>query len=136
MLFIHLLLFTEIVVLVLRSFTPVHPLCAAIQSIGIVRRDIEGQGGIGRAIFPALLLHGMFDYALFAYAAIVMSTTPKPPPPDIGPILIQLSLGLGILALGALYYFREAKKQRERLMALESLRMDGAEELDNLREVA
>ena len=64
-----------------RSALPVHPLCAAIQSIGIVRRDVEipfhiqnnqqnGNDhrlsyGLGRAILPAILLHGTFDFALF-----------------------------------------------------------------------
>lgn len=48
----------EVSTLLARSFFPVHPLCAAIQSIFVCRRDIEGDKkiGLGRIIFPAILL--------------------------------------------------------------------------------
>jgi hypothetical protein len=82
----------EITILLFRSALPVHPLCAAIQSIGIVKRDIEhryqnnnrqqrheqhGQHvnghaslpssyyGLGKAMLPAIVLHGTFDFVLF-----------------------------------------------------------------------
>ena len=56
----------QISTLLARSFFPVHPLCAAIQSIGVCRRDLEGDKsyGLGRIILPAFLLHGSFDFVL------------------------------------------------------------------------
>ncbi|KAL7547802.1 hypothetical protein ACHAWF_011073 [Thalassiosira exigua] len=56
----------QISTLVARSLFPVHPLCAAIQSIGVCKRDLEGDKrfGVGRIIFPAILLHGSFDFVL------------------------------------------------------------------------
>ena len=60
--------------LVARCLFPVHPLTAAIQSIGVVRRDLEGDKkkvGIGKIILPALLLHGGFDFALMFYAFMI-----------------------------------------------------------------
>lgn len=60
----------EISTLLARSFFPVHPLCAAIQSIGVCKRDLEGDGryGLGRIISPAVLLHGTFDLVLMLAA--------------------------------------------------------------------
>merc|ERR1712161_130689 len=59
----------EISTLVARSFFPVHPLCAAIQSIGVCKRDLEvtKKIGIGRIISPAVLLHGSFDFVLMVW---------------------------------------------------------------------
>ena len=56
----------QISTLLARSFFPVHPLCAAIQSIGVCRRDLEGDKryGLGRIILPAFVLHGSFDFVL------------------------------------------------------------------------
>lgn len=57
---------TEISTLIMRSVFPVHPLAAAIQSIGVCRRDIEKDRSMGFwwILFPALVLHGSFDFAL------------------------------------------------------------------------
>lgn len=57
---------TEIGTLVARSIFPVHALAAAIQSIGVCRRDLEGDAShqLGRIVFPAWMLHGCFDFFL------------------------------------------------------------------------
>ena len=73
----------EISVLVARSALPVHSICAAIQSIGVARRDVEQDADykIGWAILPAVMLHGIFDFALLALAFfeyIFSDTTPQP----------------------------------------------------------
>lgn len=76
---------TEISVLLARSALPVHSICAAIQSIGVVRRDVEQDTNykIGWAILPAVLLHGFFDFALLALAFFeyIFSDTPTTGPP-------------------------------------------------------
>ena len=62
----------EISTLYVRCLFPIHPICAALQSIGVCRRDLEKDKsvGIGKILFPAWLLHGCFDFALMAYAPI------------------------------------------------------------------
>ena len=43
----------EVGTLLVRSLFPVHPLCAAIQSIGVVQRDIEQHKGYGIGRYPS-----------------------------------------------------------------------------------
>jgi hypothetical protein len=138
--------FLEIGTLLMRSMVPVHPVAAAIQSIGIIQRDIEGEGGLGRALLPAILLHGIFDFAAMAMSVIAFENqTPSddteenddygddstnyadnPPDPDLGTALLTLLVGFGILLVGVFYYIVEAKRQRERLYALESTMVNTA----------
>ena len=56
----------EVSVLVSRCLFPLHPIAAAIQSIGVICRDLEGDTsyGLGRIFFHAFLYHGSFDFAL------------------------------------------------------------------------
>ena len=61
----------ELGMLVLRSIFPVHALCAAMQSIGVIRKFLEPlpsdgshHTGVGRIILPAVVLHGTFDAIL------------------------------------------------------------------------
>ena len=63
---------SEINTLLLRSLFPVHPLAAAIQSIGVCRRDVEGNKlfSLGRVLLPAVLVHGFFDFFLMVAPVI------------------------------------------------------------------
>lgn len=65
-------LVNEVTTLLARSIFPIHPLAAALQSIGVCRRDLEGDRkvGLGRILFPAILLHGSFDFVLMVMALI------------------------------------------------------------------
>ena len=60
----------ELAILIFRSIFPVHALSAAMQSINMIRKFIEEKHGgkshigVGRIIFPAVLLHGTFDAIL------------------------------------------------------------------------
>jgi len=62
----------EISTLYVRCLFPIHPMAAALQSIGVCRRDLEKDSsvGIGRILWPAWLLHGTFDASLMAFTAI------------------------------------------------------------------
>lgn len=97
--------FPEISVLVARMIFPLHPICAAIQSIGVVRRDVENDSkcrlGVG-ILLPAILLHGSFDWVLFVGDII-------------GAEIASLLLAVFIFCAGVAYYFFEAKIQRDRL---------------------
>lgn len=65
---------TELFTLLIRSVIPVHALAAAIQSIGVCRRDLEGDRKykLGRIIFPAVLLHGSFDFFLMVTEVLLV----------------------------------------------------------------
>jgi len=118
---------------VARSLLPIHPICAAIQSVGIVKRDVEGDPSarLGMAVLPAVLLHGTFDFVVLALAVIGALNAPTPADPygeqkvpkefsftiqDARDLLISAV----VAAAGVLYYLIEARKQRGRLSALEA----------------
>jgi hypothetical protein len=84
---------------------PLHPICAAIQSIGITRRDVENDSHckLGKGILlPAILLHGAFDSVLFVGDFLDAEVW-------------SVVLATLIFVAGVFYYFLEAKKQRQRL---------------------
>ena len=131
----------EITTLVARSFFPVHPLCSAIQSIGVCKRDLEGERktGIGRIISPAVLLHGAFDFVLmvFAYyqqvhkieagedddapedaAAVVEEDE------DIAEELPSLLCASVFVMLGYAYYVCQSRAQTRRLVAMDDTLRD------------
>jgi hypothetical protein len=60
----------ELAMLLLRSIFPVNALlCAGIQSIGVIKKFLEeGEAsnnvGVGKIVFPAIMLHGSFDSIL------------------------------------------------------------------------
>jgi RsiW-degrading membrane proteinase PrsW (M82 family) len=67
----------EVATLLARSLFPVHPLAAAIQSIGVCRRDLEKdkKWRLGRIVLPAVLLHGSFDFSLMVMALFQQSSS-------------------------------------------------------------
>lgn len=84
---------------------------------------------IGWALLPAVVLHGVFDYALMTMSFVQYLNSPDPPlGPDGKPIVEDVSLieqapslaaGAFIAAVGVAYYVVEAKRQQGRLSALE-----------------
>ncbi|KAL7507309.1 hypothetical protein ACHAXN_004512 [Cyclotella atomus] len=69
----------EFAVLLFRSVFPVHALAAAMQSINMIRKFIEDKTskqrhvGVGKIVFPAVLLHGTFDAILMVVNSYVES---------------------------------------------------------------
>jgi RsiW-degrading membrane proteinase PrsW (M82 family) len=65
----------QLSILGIRCLFPIHPLAAAIQSISVCRRDLEGDPtvGIGRILLPSILLHGTFDFSLLLLSWIGQS---------------------------------------------------------------
>jgi RsiW-degrading membrane proteinase PrsW (M82 family) len=127
------------IILLFRSILPVHELCAALQSIGIVRRDIENhpQWQLGNSIFSAVLVHGLYDFVLIFGGIVTVITkdlddttsadgggnnnviVDPNQPLKIRDVLMGISYGLPVLLLAVWYYVWEAKKQRLRLQAME-----------------
>ncbi|KAL7489853.1 hypothetical protein ACHAW6_015569 [Cyclotella cf. meneghiniana] len=132
----------EITTLVARSFFPVHPLCAAIQSIGVCKRDIEGNKnyGIGRVISPAVLLHGSFDFVLLLAAFYNSlkkveegdngnesgeeSSSVPADEQDFASELPSLISGLVFVILGCIYYACASRAQNQRLIAMDNAARD------------
>ena len=119
--------------MIIRCVFPIHPLAAALQSIGVVRREIERNRSsqVGRIIFPGWILHGSFDFALMAYSQIVSILSPdgeNTEPPDesdaetekeLQTSGIMVSVVTLIPLLGMLFYFKMAWAQRDRLEELD-----------------
>jgi len=124
----------EIAILAMRSLLPLHPIAAAIQSIGVIRRDIEGDRsyGIGRIFFPAFLYHGSFDFVLMFTTALdeihlfeKLSGNESAQEEQELEYLEESTHGFGsfyfactIFVLGIVYYVIQARAQRKRLMDL------------------
>jgi hypothetical protein len=67
-------LMQELMILLFRSLFPVHALAAAMQSVNVIRKFIEepqNHIGVGRIIFPAVMLHGTFDAILLAITTYI-----------------------------------------------------------------
>ena len=131
----------EIDTLYVRCLFPIHPMAAALQSIGVCRRDLEKDAsvGVGRIILPALLLHGFFDVSLMAYSAIKKildrhSTLSNfHAPPTMAPEIVPgegeavdteqgvplLTYVMGVPFIAMMYFLNESFYQRERLAELD-----------------
>ncbi|KAL3805698.1 hypothetical protein HJC23_005942 [Cyclotella cryptica] len=132
----------EITTLIARSLFPVHPLCAAIQSIGVCKRDIEGNKnyGLGRVISPAVLLHGSFDFVLMLaafYGALKKveegdnenesgegTSSDASNEEDFASELPSLISGLVFVILGCIYYTCASRSQNQRLIAMDNAARD------------
>ena len=124
----------EIIILLIRAILPVHPICAAIQSIGICKRDLEKDEsiGLGKALFPAILLHGTYDFVLMASAAMtnIDSLGKKKDDvkddtitwSDLMSMLSSFIVPFGVVSVFVVYYIIASKDQK---MRLESLQRQG-----------
>uniref|UniRef100_A0A7S2K0I1 Uncharacterized protein n=1 Tax=Leptocylindrus danicus TaxID=163516 RepID=A0A7S2K0I1_9STRA len=131
----------EVGVLIARSLFPVHPIAAAIQSIGVCRRDLEGSigVGIGRVILPAVMLHGLFDFVLMLLGFIGQHVSDGSADESTGDdtnnntaddsdeqdleldsiTILSFVLSIVLVIGGIVYYFVCARRQRARLMLLD-----------------
>eukprot|EP00536_Pseudo-nitzschia_multiseries_P012076 jgi/Psemu1/308748/fgenesh1_kg.441_\ len=133
-------LMSEVSTLYVRCLLPIHPMAAALQSIGVCRRDLEKDSsyGIGWIIFPAWLLHGSFDASLMAFSAIKKilerhnvlkdygSATSVPGIEPGGGEAVDVDDGLPfavyvtlIPCIAMIYFLNESFYQRERLEQLD-----------------
>ena len=120
----------EISVLILRSLLPVHPVAAAIQSLSVIRHDVEGKEdiNIGQIIFPAVILHGSYDFVLMALPALILLfgiESDDDGAEDVnGDAAVVTVIGFVVSVIiaisGVIYYFCTSKKQRVRLDDLDN----------------
>jgi hypothetical protein len=97
---------------VIRALLPIHPIVAAIQSIGVVRRDLEKdtKHQLGRIILPAVIIHGTFDFGLSFIGFLAKSAAGA---------LAGLFFAFTVMLCGVIYYIKESRAQRERLQRLD-----------------
>jgi hypothetical protein len=117
---------SQILMLLARSFCPVHPIAAALQSIQVCKRDLENQKlQLRSVLFPGVLFHGMFDFMLIWFDYIGSRRGSYVDEDDnieteSGSDKISSIISVMILVAGALYYFRAGQHQRERLASLDA----------------
>jgi len=126
-----------LVILLFRSIFPIHALSAAMQSINMIRKFIEDKEeygrrniGIGKIIFPAVLLHGTFDAILLCANAYVGSQWNEyyesgeyygddyEPYNVLAVNLITAGGIIGVMVLGFSWYSHQNKLQMLRLAKL------------------
>uniref|UniRef100_A0A7S2JVT4 Uncharacterized protein n=1 Tax=Leptocylindrus danicus TaxID=163516 RepID=A0A7S2JVT4_9STRA len=110
----------EIVVLLARSIFPIHALCAAIQSIGVIKRDVERDDTmhLGRITLPAILLHGFFDAVLMIMGVLEELW-------NAGNFFFDSMAWVTIVVIisaGVIWYYRENRDQKERLLDMQKKR--------------
>jgi len=119
----------ELMILLLRSLLPVHPLCAAIMSIGVIRRDVEQDPTwqLGKIILPSVFLHGFYDFTVMLYAVMAGAdeqsqdnnddddNNSEEEPITFKAVLPAFAIGVPFVVCGIWYYYTQARKQRERL---------------------
>lgn len=116
---------SEIFILLARSLFPIHPIAAALQSIGVCKRDVENDRlRLGGIILPGVLFHGFYDFMLVWIDYIGNRKGNYVDEDDgieteSGSDKISSIVSVSILMSGVLYYFRERRKQRKRLAALD-----------------
>ena len=120
----------QFITLGIRSLFPVHPLCAAIQSIAVVKKFVEyhpkfsSSGdkfrsiGVGTIVMPAIAVHGSFDAIL-----MVVSLYAEHPIEGVNVELLGRVAWVGaffVMVLGMIWYVVENRKQKQRLRDMEA----------------
>ena len=99
------------------------PLAAALQSIGVSPRDLEGDCSyqLGRIILPALLLHGPFVFVLMLGSLLqsVNDDSDSHPMQGIRKELPPLISSVMIVLVALIYYICQAETQRFSLQVLD-----------------
>lgn len=115
----------ELGVLIERSFFPVHPILAAIQSLGVCKRDLESsrRTKLGHIILPAVLFHGTYDFIILVIEFVGKLVGERVEDGDLHisnmAELLSVLLCMFVMLASLLYFCLEAGKQRKRLVALD-----------------
>ena len=128
----------ELAILLFRSLFPVHALCAALQSVGVIRKFLEKDEismsmGVGKIVFSAIVLHGLFDAVLMLANAHIENSWDKfyngeieladnskyPYNAILVNVLVSVSV-ISIMLIGLLWYWYIHRNQSSRLKRIES----------------
>ena len=109
----------EIVLLLVRSLFPVHPIAAALQSIQVCKRDLENQKlKLGKIVLPGVLFHGSYDFLLL-WIDYMGNRKGNYADYNDGARMLSRFVSFLVLIAGLVYYFRASKQQKRRLESLE-----------------
>jgi len=133
----------EFFTLAMRSLFPIHAICAAMQSINVVKKYIEFDPshspadvelwkrrkniGVGKIIFPAVVLHGFFD-AVLMIIGVILSGDEDESYYNEGSSASARSIVLNVFTwlcvitltgLGLVWYIKQKHTQKIRLQALD-----------------
>lgn len=110
----------EVFILLARSLFPIHPIAAALQSIGVCKRDLERDPKVrlGRIVTPAIIFHGTYDFSVSWFYYLANRKGNYLNDSDLVETLSSV-VSVLILICGLCYYFREARKQRQRLAEMD-----------------
>ena len=110
-----------------------------MHSINMIRKFVEGKNdnghriGVGRIVLPAILLHGTFDAILMCINVYVETAwdfylemtngqiDPDDPPYNVYAVNLVAWISISVIMLaGLIWYYRENRNQRQRLLVLET----------------
>lgn len=137
----------EFMTLVFRSIFPVHAMCAAMQSVIVVKKYIEldpsrdptnadlhaqrTKIGVGVTIAPAVILHGSFDAVLMVVTLFLSSSQAADQGDDVAAQseestaldeFLNIFAWVGVISItiaGAVWYFSQKAQQKIRLQKLD-----------------
>ena len=117
----------ELIMLAFRSVFPVHALCAGIQSIGMVKKFLEEgpekeEVGVGRIVFPAIMLHGSFDSVLMLINSYIDIVSEKGDDAAYSPLFMNTVAAISVtcvMLIGIRWYWKQNRLQKARLKLLE-----------------
>lgn len=117
----------EVYVMIARTIFPIHPIAAALQSIGVCERDVEKcPTRLGRILLPSVIFHGTYDF-LMLWIDFLASLSRQDgydnqntdEALESGGYAALASYAISTILMGAALYWchKESKQQRERLAA-------------------
>lgn len=115
----------EISVLISRSLFPVHPICAAIQSIGVCKQQLENDQsiGLGRILLPAILLHGTYDFSIMLLNFLaLLDANGDEDSESITYSIVALCFSISFVLGGIWYYIKQSNQQNQRLEQIDRSR--------------
>ncbi|GAB5370621.1 hypothetical protein AAMO2058_001509100 [Amorphochlora amoebiformis] len=106
---------TELITLLLRSILPVHPICAAIQSVGVIKRDFENDSSqnLFKILLPAIIVHGTYDFSQMLLGDLLPAFTNFNALQATAAI-IGAALGMTCISIGYMMYLFNNQRQRLR----------------------
>jgi len=118
----------EMTILFARSVFPVHPLCAAIQSIGVCKQKLEKDSSykLGSIISMPVFIHGLFDFCLMSIGVLVNVYGEE----SLVVTILSFFAPVTIVITGFWFYFFQSELQVQRLNDLDSVII--ADELSNV----
>jgi hypothetical protein len=122
----------QIYILVLRSLLPVHPIAAALQSVKVCERELEGKKiGLAAVILPGLIFHGTYDFLLLWIDFLSNRNGSYTAGEDAEGVELNwsdftaLGFGFATIAVGFMYFVRQRRKQLVRLSRIDSRHQSG-----------